>query len=458
VADSNIRHVRQGEQFVLKADRIFAATGHPAIENGVIIIADRRIAYLGPSDNAPVLDRAVPLSFGDSTILPGLIDMHAHPMGWAGSVWDEHRLWLGADRNLRVFRAAANLRHWLSAGYTTIRDMAVPGPSIALKQAVESAVIEGPRMVIGIIALGQTGGHADSLPFPYEWQRDRWIRPGAQTMFPAGNWVDYGGGAKGLMVDGVDSCRKAVRAILRQGADFIKLFLDHLGDEDMLEFSDDEIRVVVDESHRRGLHVAAHTISAAAVRRALRFGIDTIEHGSPLLEDSDFDELATSSSTLVPGLANAYWLMQEERSAVQDAVGDLRDAYEPGRQMIARAIRAGVKIAPGSGIGAFDRGRGGYAVDLELLVELGMTPELALEAQTRVAARACKMDDQLGTLEVGKLADMIVVRGNPLEDIALMRTPGPSEVFTTMPSPDEWNDRAVVTAGPRSTESSTWTV
>lgn len=445
-----ITHLAGRGPLVVRAERIFTGAGDAPIHDGAVVVIDKRIRYVGPATQAPRPAGANDLRYPGATLLPGLFDMHAHVMGWGGDYWDEYKIWLGPERKLHVLRAAESAAHWLAAGYTTVRDMAVPNPTIPLRQAIRSGVIEGPRIIAGIAALSQTGGHADSFAFPIEWERD-WTRDGAPSLTPSSDWVKYGGGSKGLMVDGVEGCRRAVRALRREGADYIKLFLDHLSDfynkmgasadqvtpGNALEFSDAEIDAIVDEAHRRGMHVAAHCASAAGMRRGIERGLDTLEHGIAF-DDDIYRLMAARGITLVPTIGNAlnvFWPPLEQLSTEQRAQKLAENQERLDR--IRTAIRLGVTVIPGSGIGAWARGRGMYAKELEGLVELGMTPQQAVESHTRVAAKVCRLDRDLGTLEVGKLADMIVVGGDPLSDIALMRVPGPKAVFTTARDDDD---------------------
>lgn len=422
-------HLNDIPRIELSASHLLAGPSE-LIADGGVVVENSRITYVGPEAEMPRIQGATRLEFEHESLLPGLIDMHVHPMGWHGDTWDERHLWVGIDRDVQIFRAAVTLRSWLHAGYTTVRDVAVPGPSIPLKEAVRTGVIEGPRMVIGVAAIGQTGGHADSLVYPYQWQQDRWTKEGATSRFPAEQWLDYGGGAKGLMIDGPDSCVRAVRSVIRQGADFIKIFLDHLFVETETEFSDSELSALVNEAHRQGKHVAAHVTTAAAMRRAIAFGVDTIEHGTNDVSDADLTQLAESTSTLVPTSAAMYWFLetapQSERAPVEAMLAD-------SRELTRRALAVGAQVVAGSSMGAFDTHRGGFGIDLVILVESGMEPLDAIRAQTLDAARICGLDSEIGSLEVGKLGDMIVVPGDMFEEVSLLLDPGPSTVFTSMP-------------------------
>jgi imidazolonepropionase-like amidohydrolase len=419
-ASERLVKLRDSDRLMLRAGKLIDGTGSAPIANAAVVIEKRRITFAGPASQAPHDPGVEELNFEGKTLLPGLIDAHIHLTGETTA--DAYRRFLIPPPQVRVLRAAVDAARVLAAGFTTVRDIGMPGPGLALKAAVSEGLVDGPRIFSAIAAIGQTGGHADWHPFPYEWTRE--------GIFP-----------RGTMVDGVDACLKAVRLMVREGADFIKLVLESGGvtntPQDLRpspEFSDAELHALIDESHQRGVRVAAHAKSAWVIRRAVEFGVDTIEHGDLDATDTDvFDLMAAKGVILVPTLSLYYmvstgggeWGVWEDgrRAAA---------AFLPRRQaMVRAAVARGVKVAVGTDF-FVSAVHGKNAKELELLVGAGLTPMQAIEAATRVGAETLGLEREFGTLELGKMADILVVDGDPLQDVSVLSAPGnPVRVFAT---------------------------
>lgn len=417
---SNVVRLAGQPPLVIAAARVIDGTGRSPIADAAVVVEDRRVTYVGSAAEAPNPPGAQRITHAGKSILPGLIDAHLHLTGDTTS--DVYRRFLTPEQPYRVIKAGMHAATMLAAGFTTVRDIGLPGPGLALREAVRDGLIEGPRILTAVAALGQTGGHADWHVFPYAWVKD--------GPFP-----------RGLMVDGPDACRRAVRLVLREGADLVKLFLESGGvtntPEDLHaapEFTDEELKAIIEEAHRRGVRVAAHAKSASVIRRAVEFGVDTIEHGDLAPTDRDvFELMAERNVVLVPTLSLYFWVSTEgERWGIFKGGRDAAARLLPARQaMVRAAVKDGVKIAVGTDTG-HSMGLGRNAKELELLVDAGLSPMAALHAATRTAAEALGLADELGTIEPGKLADLIVVEGDPLNDITELLKPGnPLAVYSS---------------------------
>jgi imidazolonepropionase-like amidohydrolase len=306
-----------------------------------------------------------------------------------------------------MLRGVANARRTLRSGFTTVRNLGLFVKTggylldVALAKAIDAGWIDGPRIVPAGHAITPTGGHLDP------------------TMFAA-----YAPGVMPLSLEegianGVDEVRKAVRYQIKYGAQLIKVcasggVMSHTGTAGAQHYSDEELRAIVDEAHRRGLKVAAHTHGAAAVRSAVEAGIDCIEHGF-LLDDETIELMAERGTFLVATTALIDGM--DISKAPPELKAKAGEIFPHARTVVARALKAGVKIAVGTDAPAIPHGRG--AQELIALVERGMTPLEVLRAATVNAAELIDAEDR-GRIAEGLLADLIAVPGNPLEDISVM--------------------------------------
>ena len=376
---------------------IFDGTGAKA-SLGDLVIDDGRIVEVGQGLDA---DESVELR--GAAVLPGLFDCHTHV---TVSGFDYMSL-LQRPFSLQFFQAAANLRRTLDLGITTIRD--AHGADLGVKQAVEQGLIAGPRMQISVTAISQTGGHGDG-----------WM--------PSGNCVDLMPSHPGRpdgMVDGPDEMRRKVRELIRSGADVIKVFtsggvLSPRDDPRHAHYRASELDVLVEEATAAGRYVMAHAQAADGIKNAVRSGIRSIEHGI-YLDDEAIALMLEHGTWLVPTLSAPQAVLD-----LVDAGGQLpaavvekaRAVIGVHREAVGRAIAAGVKVAMGTDSGVGPHGRN--LRELDLMAAAGMTPTQALVATTSEAARLLGLDAELGTIEPGKRADLVVLDGDPydLRDMA----------------------------------------
>jgi len=388
----------------LKAARVLDVQTGEIRENGLVTIDGERI--VSEPGGADVGGSGEVLDLGDVTLLPGLMDMEVNLlMGGKGEtavlspVQD--------DPPLRMLRAVGNARRTLRAGFTTVRNLGLFVKTggylldVALSKAIDAGWIDGPRVVPAGHAITPTGGHLDPTMFAA-------FAPGIMQLT-----LEEG------IANGVDEVRKAVRYQIKHGAQLIKVcasggVMSHTGTAGAQHYSDEELRAIVDEAHRRGLKVAAHTHGADAVRHAVEAGIDCIEHGF-LLDDETIKLMAERGTFLVP---TTYLIEGMDISrAAPELQAKAAEIFPRARTVVSRAVAAGVKIAAGTDAPAIPHGRN--AQELIALVDRGMTPLQVLRAATVNAAELLGVDDR-GLIEPGLLADLVAVPGNPLEDISVL--------------------------------------
>ncbi|RBM21965.1 amidohydrolase [Prauserella sp. PE36] len=372
------------------------------VEPGELLVQDGRIVEVAPTT---VPEGTVVLDLGDVTLLPGLMDMEVNLL--LGG--PDHRSPLNPvqdDPAVRTLRAVANARRTLRAGFTTVRNLGLFVQTggllldVALKKAIDLGWIDGPRVVPAGHAITPTGGHLDPTMF----------QAFAPHIMPL--TVEEG------IANGVAEVRKAVRYQVKHGARVIKVcasngVMSHTGPAGAQQYSDEELRAIVDEAHRAGLKVAAHCMGDDAIRAALDAGIDCIEHGS-LATEATLKRMLERETFLV---ATTYLTEGMDTSnAAPELQAKAAEVFPRSRATISRAIELGVRIACGTDAPAIPHGRN--ARELLALVQRGMTPLQAIRAATTVAAELIDADDR-GRLEAGLLADIIAVPGDPLADIGV---------------------------------------
>lgn len=385
--------------------RLIDGTGAEPIDDSVLVFEGERIVAVGRRDDVQLPRGATVIEAGSMTVMPGLIDCHVHLAGQWG--YDLLRR-LMTPPSLSLLYAVPNARATVEAGITTVRDAG--GTPAGVKLAVERGLFAGPRMLVAVSFLSQTGGHGDSF-MPCCLDMGQQLPPD----------MPYG------VVDGQDEMRHKVREILRADADWIKLctsggVLSPADSPESAQFTVDEIAVAVYEAAAQGKRCMAHAQSNRGIKNALEAGIASIEHGI-YLDDEAIQMMVDRGVYLVPTLVAPQDVIElaEARPGLLPpyAVEKARQVIETHRESFRRAVEAGVKVAMGtdSGVGP----HGGNARELHLMVEHGgMTAMQAIVASTRSAAELLRLDDQLGTLATGKLADMLVVNGDPLADIRVL--------------------------------------
>jgi imidazolonepropionase-like amidohydrolase len=304
--------------------------------------------------------------------------------------------------SLQFYEAADNLRRTLATGITSVRDAG--GADLGIKEAVDRGLTPGPRLQLSIIMVGQTGGHGDD-----------WYPSGIDIPL----FVPHPGRPSGT-VDGVDAIRRKVRELRRDGADVIKLYtsggvLSPRDDPRHAHFRPVEIEALVEEATAAGLFVMAHAQGAAGIKNAVRAGVRSIEHGV-YLDDEAIELMLRHGAWFVPTLVAPQGVLDavDAGANLPPAVVDkARMVLDIHRSAFRRAVEAGVRIAMGTDSGVTPHGAN--LRELELMVAGGMTPAAALEATTRSAAQLLGVDDELGTVEEGKLADLVVLGGDPYD-------------------------------------------
>jgi imidazolonepropionase-like amidohydrolase len=377
-------------------------------QRGVAILIEKgRIVGIAPEGELRRLPDVEVLRLDGLTILPGLIDCHVHLMGMRKMDTREHAF---VGEGLRAARGVAQLRALLEAGITTVRDCG-SYTALALKQAVAEGSIPGPRILAAGRFIERTGG-ADDAPY-----------------MPVA-WAQCGGPIGPRLADGPSEIRKAVRENLRDGADWIKTATtgatttQALSDPMVVEWSPEEMTTLVDESHRLGKPVAVHAHALAGIKQAVECGADTLEHGTNLDEDTA-RVMARRRMFLVPTLFVRHRILTqgEEFGTPTWTMERIRAAVEDKRRSFRCALEAGVPIAMGTDCSGQDLlPHGLNALETELMVQGGMAPRDAIVAATSNAARAIGLADEVGSIERGKWADLIAVRENPLEKIAVLQS------------------------------------
>ncbi|GAC1618300.1 MAG: amidohydrolase family protein [Ktedonobacteraceae bacterium] len=383
-------------------------TGRDPYNNGTVLIDGERISEVGPARNVHIRRDTTIIDAQGASVLPGLIDTHVHFM-------IEHvnlvRA-LGTPPSLALLQAIPRMRATLNAGITTVRDAG--GTPAGVKLAVEQGIIAGPRMQVAVILISQTGGHGDGH---YPCCLD--------LGFFAQQFADVPSG----VADGVDQIRKKTREVLRAGADWIKLattggVLSTSDAPTSSQLTVEEIATAVYEAAAQEKRCMAHAQGNQGIKNALRAGVASIEHGI-YLDDEAIDLMREKGAYLVPTLIAPVWVAEFAAAhpeilppAMAEKSHLVMDAH---RQSFRRAVEAGVNIAMGTDAGVGAHGENGR--ELQLMVENGMTPLQTITASTLSAARLLHLDAQLGTLEAGKLADVILVDGQVSSDITKLARP-----------------------------------
>lgn len=384
----------------LKAARLFDGTSDNIVRNAVVVIEGNRITSAGA--DAPIPAGAQVIDLGDATLLPGFIDAHVHITGEAGPNWYlDFYNGIMRQPTEQAHYAALYARRTLDAGFTTVRNVGADDyVDIGLRNAINAGIIPGPRILTAVHAIGATGGHGDGTPIP------------PSKRLPQLGPIDG-------VCNGPAECRAAVRYQIKYGADLIKFMPSggvlSLGDPvDAPELSQDEMNAIVEEAHHWGRKVAAHCHGDLAAKMAIQAGVDSIEHGSFIKPDT-LALMKEKGVYLVPTLMAGQTVGEKAGSFPPSIAAKARAAHDAMFAMFRNAVKVGVKIALGTDSAVSPHGQN--AREFGLMVDNGLTPAAALRAGTAAGATLLGMDASLGTITAGKLADLVAVPGNPLDDI-----------------------------------------
>jgi imidazolonepropionase-like amidohydrolase len=390
--------------YVLKAARLFDGRSNALVTPGVVVVTDGKIVAAGTS--AAATAGAEVIDLGDATLLPGFIDAHTHLTMAYSEDYKQSRLdELQKTIAERALDASVNARVTLMAGITTVRDV---GSSdyldVGLRNAIRNGKVPGPRMLVTVHALSATGGHCDF-----------------SQGYREGIFGHESGPLEGV-VNGADQARYAVRLDHKYGADIIKVcatggVLSPTDDVDTSQLTQEELNAIVDEAHALRRKTAAHAHGAEGAKRAIRAGIDSIEHGT-FLDDEALDMMKQRGTFLVPTLMATQGLQEQIDKGIYippAILAKAKTAIAASHQNFQRALAKGVKIGLGTDAAVYPHGRN--VEEFHQMADLGMRPIDALKAGTSMDAELLGLADKIGTLEAGKIADVVAVPGDPVQNI-----------------------------------------
>ncbi|QDA59289.1 Xaa-Pro dipeptidase [Hymenobacter jejuensis] len=392
----------QSKLKAIKAGRLVDVVKGTVLTNQIILIDNDKIVDVGPSLAIPQGAEVIDLS--NATVLPGLIDCHTHLSMTPGDNYYEDIF-----RKTPIDKAVVahlNTQRTLAAGFTMVRDL---GGSdlidVSLRNAINAGTIPGPRMLVATFALSATGGHGDLTGFSPEidWKTNK----------------DYTG-----IADGPDEIRKRVRNNVKFGADWIKIHatagvLSEEGSAGAALYSLEEMKAAVDEAHRWGKKVAAHAHGAEGIKLAVLAGVTSIEHGS-LLDDEDIKLMKKNGTWLVSDIYDDDYILSEyaKKGYPAKIIEKERSVGKLQRENFQKAVKAGVKVAYGTDAAVYPHGWN--AKQFFYMVKFGLTPIQAIQSATLNAADLLEWKDRTGSITKGKLADIVAVEGNPLDDITIL--------------------------------------
>lgn len=388
--------------YVLRAARLFDGKSDTVVQPGLLVVSGNKIQSVG--GQAP--PGATVIDLGDATLLPGFIDAHTHLTMDFNPDYNGARL-EALSRTIpeMAIRSTANARVTLLAGFTTVRDVGSENfLDVGLRNAINRGIVPGPRMLVAVHAIGSTGGHCDD-----------------GDGFRFGLLKEETGPEDGV-INSPDQARFAVRFNIKYGADVIKTcptggVLSPTDEVDAPQLTQAEMDALVSAAHDLHRKTAAHAHGPEGAKRAIRAGIDSIEHGT-FLDDEALRTMRERGTYLVPTLSVRSGIAESKFPPLVQQKADL--AVRSQDAMVRRALAAGVKIALGTDAAVYPHGNN--ALEFVLLHADGMTPAQALRSGTSVASDLLGLQEKVGTLEAGKLADVVAVPGNPLDDIKVTQS------------------------------------
>jgi imidazolonepropionase-like amidohydrolase len=396
------------QSVVLKAARMFDGKSNALVQNAVVIVQGDKIVDAG--SNLPIPSGAEVVDLGDATLSPGFMDAHTHLTADFSGNYNERRLQqLDLNVSEQAIHATAFARATVEAGFTTVRDLGSrfiashEFVDVALRNSINKGVIVGPRMLVATKGIGATGGHFD----PTGGFRD----------FLFGREPDYTDG----IANGPDEIRKTVRFEVKNGADVIKAAVSggvlSLGDEvDTPQLTPAEMTALVDESHRLRKKVAVHCHGDQAAREAIEAGVDSIEHGS-FMKPETLTMMKKKGTFLTPTLMASEWIMGKLDNYPPALQAKAKAATAARSEMFRNAVKMGIKISFGTDAAVFPHGQN--AKEFKLMVDLGMGAIDALKSATGNDAELLGIAQKVGTLEKGRLADIIAMPVDPTSDITV---------------------------------------
>jgi imidazolonepropionase-like amidohydrolase len=378
-------------------------TGKEPMDGAAVVVEGERIKDVIRSGKVgPLKGKVETIDLKGRTLMPGLTDAHVHMCAVEGNTAEQHRY---NPPSLIGAKALRRIEQALQQGFTTVRDAG--GADYGFREAVASGLYPGPRLLVSGRVLSQTGGHGDKR------RRAEWIEP-----------IDCCYGMIGVIADGPDEVRKAVREQLRRDVDQIKIMasggaMSPSDELDTTQYTLEEMRAAVEEARAAGKYVLAHAYSGSAVRVALQAGVRCIEHGN-LIDEAGARDIKKAGAYLVPTMVTYEVISREGKGygITEHQIQKINMAREKSVEGLTHAYRAGCKIGSGSDLlGDMQAQR---TVELELKGQV-MRPMEVLLSATRVNAEIFRMENEIGTVEPGKYADLIAVKGNPLKDLRVFQ-------------------------------------
>ena len=386
------------EPIALVPARVIDGVGKTAREGAVVVTDGGRIVAIGDRSIIPAGAKVIELP--GQTLMPGFINCHEHPLMYADDYQNAH---LQASSAYKALMGLAALQRMLLAGWTSVRVMGDADVYYAnqdIRKTIDSGVFIGPRLTGAGHYLSITGGGGDV----------NYLSPEQKVI------------ADGLVVDGPEEIRKAVRQEIKYGSDWIKLLVtgayQSVGDDPRnVAFSPEELKAAVEEASRHSVPVAAHAHATEGIKQAVAAGVRSIEHGT-FIDDEAIKLMVEHGTFLVPTIYVGDYYDEGDKLRAQDKNDEyIKNTRGKFLAAVGRAHKAGVKVAVGIDLGGWMTDPVVFVREMTVLVEAGFTPMEAIQAGTRVGAELLRWDDKLGTVQAGKLADLVAVPGNPLEDM-----------------------------------------